>query len=148
MQKHYFPNTKAMQLEFLNSQIIANESKLQLGVVNKNNNLMSGVISLNSINYINRSCEISIVMGSKSARTLRYFIESINLICKHAFETLNMNRIYSGTIAKEVDQLFCRIFGFKHEGISRQAVYKNGKYCDIYHHSLLEQEYNIKNEKV
>ena len=148
MQKHYFPNTKQMQLEYFKNEIESNQTKLQLGIVQKNKNLFCGIISLNDINYINRCCEISAIIGEKSSRTFQYFAEAVNLTCKHAFETLNMNRIYSGTISKEIDELMCRTLGFVHEGISRKAVYKNGEYHDIYHHAMTIQDYRVNDEKV
>ena len=146
MQQHYFPNTKAIQLEFFKSEIEKSDTKLQLGVVLIDNNLFCGVISLNNIDYINRCCEISAIMGEKSSRKIQYFIEAAKLIIKHGFNTLNMNRIYSGTIAKEIDELLCKTLGFKHEGISRQAIFKSGKYYDIHYHSLIKQDYELKND--
>jgi capsular polysaccharide biosynthesis protein len=35
MQKHYFPNTVAIQLNYFNEHILNNKTKLQLGVVEK-----------------------------------------------------------------------------------------------------------------
>ena len=49
MQQHYFPNTKAKQLEFFKSEIEKSDTKLQLGIVLADNNLYCGVISLNNI---------------------------------------------------------------------------------------------------
>ena len=144
MQQHYFPNTKAMQLQFFKSEIEGSSSKLQLGIVEKKDQLFCGVISLHNIDYINRSCEISCIIGEAKGRNVKNFIEACQLIIQHAFDTLNMNRIYSGTIIKEIDQLFCRSLAFKHEGISRQQVYKNGKYHDVYNHSLLQEDYSSK----
>lgn len=143
MQKHYFPNTKKMQLEYFKKEIESKKTKLQLGIVQKNNNLFCGVISLNDIDYFNRCCEISIIIGEKSSRTLQSFVESVKLTCKHAFTTLNLNRIYSGTISKEIDELFCRTLGFIHEGTSREAVYKNGEYHDVYHHAMTLKDYEV-----
>ena len=148
MQKHYFPNTKQVQLEYFKNEIESNRTKLQLGIVQINKNLFCGIISLNDINYFNRCCEISAIIGEKSSRNLQYFAEAVKLTCKHAFETLNMNRIYSGTISKEIDELMCRTLGFVHEGISRKAVYKNGEYHDIYHHAMTIQDYGVNDEKV
>ena len=62
MQKHYLPNTKALQLKYFWDKIESNQSKLQLGIVQKNKSLFCGVISLNDLNYFNRSCAISILI--------------------------------------------------------------------------------------
>jgi RimJ/RimL family protein N-acetyltransferase len=141
MQQHYFPNTKEKQFDFLKNEIKGSNTKIQLGIVKKNNNLFSGVISLNNIDYLNRSCEISMMIGEVEARKFEYFIEATKLMCLHAFNTLNINRVYSGTISKEIDQLFCRVLGFEHEGVLKQAVYKDGSYYDVYQHALLRENF-------
>ena len=139
MQQHYFPNSREKQLKYFRDEIEGNNKKIQLGIVKQSNNLFCGVISLSNINYLNRNCEIGLIIGEAEARKLKYFIEAVKLISKHAFDTLNLNRIYSGTISKEIDELFCRVLGFKHEGVLRQAVFKNGAYHDIYQHALLKE---------
>ena len=144
MQKHYFPNTMEMQLNFFKEHIQNNKTKLQLGVVEKKTNIFCGVVSLSSIDYLNQSCEFGAIMGEEPSRNIKYFIEAGKLTIKHAFETLNMQRIFSGTIIKEIEDLLCKTLGFKHEGIKRKAVYKNGKFLDVYMHSILKSEYNTK----
>ena len=144
MQKHYFPNTMEMQLNFFKEHIQNNKTKLQLGVVEKKTNIFCGVVSLSNIDYLNQSCEFGVIMGEEIARNIKYFIEAGKLTIKHAFETLNMQRIFSGTINKDIDDLFCRVLGFKHEGIQRKSVYKNGKFIDCYMHAILRSEYDVK----
>jgi [ribosomal protein S5]-alanine N-acetyltransferase len=141
MQQHYYPNTKEKQFKFFRDKIKGDDAKVQLGIVRKSDNLFSGVISLTNINYLNGSCEIGLIIGESEARKLQYFLEATKLMCHHAFNTLNMNRIYSGTTSKEIDQLFCRVFGFKHEGVLKQAVFKDGSYHDVYQHALLRENY-------
>lgn len=140
MQQHYYPNSKELQLKYFKEEIEGNNKKLQLGIVNKSQNLFCGVISLNNIDHLNRCCEVGLIIGEAEARKLQDFIEAVKLTCQHAFDTLNINRIYAGTISKEVDELFCRVLGFEHEGIFRQAVFKNGSYHDIYRHALLKKD--------
>ena len=139
MQKHYYPNSKEMQCKYFREEVEGNDKKIQFGIVQKSKNLFCGVISLSNVDHLNRCCEIGLIIGEAEARKLQYFIEAVKLTCNHAFDTLNINRIYSGTISKEIDELFCRILGFEHEGLSRQAVFKNGGYHDVYRHALLKE---------
>lgn len=143
MQKHYFPNSRELQHKYLNDEIIGSTKKIQLGIVQKNKNLFCGVISLSNIDLLNNSCEISLIIGEAKSRKLEYFIEATKLTCKHAFYSLNINRVYSGTISKEIDELFCRALGFQHEGVLKQAVFKNGIYHDVYQHALLREDCNF-----
>ena len=144
MQKHYFPNTKSIQMNFLKNEIEGSNTKLQLGIFQKDISNLTGVISLSDINYINSTAEVAVFIGEKSGRKLQYFNESVRLVLNHAFNTLNLNRIYSGSFIKEIDVLFCRTLGFTHEGVSKQAVFKNGAYLDVHHHALLKKDFNNK----
>ncbi len=144
MQKHYYPNTKALQLEFFKNEIENNPNKLQLGIFHKKDKSLIGTISLSSIDFFNRSCEIAGLIGEKKYQNFTNMIEACKLLISHAFETLNMHRVYGGSIIKEVDEMFCRVLGFTHEGVRRKCVYKNGKYHDAYCHSILREEYHEK----
>ena len=74
MQKHYFPNTKSMQHKLFQNEIEGNSSKLQLGIVFKDDNTFIGTISLNNIDYISRKCEISGFIGEKKYQNMKPFI--------------------------------------------------------------------------
>ena len=147
MQQHYFSNTKEKQLNFFKSQVENNPSKIQLGILNLKDSILIGVISLSNINYINRTAEFAVIIGEKKYKNFNYFIEAARLIINHGFETLNLNRISSATIVKEIDTMFCKVLGFTHEGIFKEAVFKNGKYVDVYSHALLKKNYKKKIKK-
>ncbi|UCC95302.1 MAG: GNAT family N-acetyltransferase [Candidatus Omnitrophota bacterium] len=146
-QHHYFPNTRKKQLQFYKDEIENNKTRLQLGIVDKKNKILVGMITLNLIDYLNQKCEIAGFIGEKKYQNVSYFIEACKLIIKHAFDNLNMNRIYGSTMKKEISQLFCRALGFKEEGIKRSDVYKNGKYYDVYLVGLLREEFYAKTER-
>ena len=141
MQYHYFPNTKDLQKKYLLNEILNNENKVQLGIFHKKNKILIGVISLNNIDYKNRECEISGMLGEKKYRNLSNYLEAAKLIIIHGFNTFNMNRIYSGAINKEVENMFVKFLGFKNEGRLRENIFKNGKYFDTYIHSILKSEF-------
>ena len=141
MVKHYYPNTRGMQLGFFKKEIENNPNKLQLGIFHKKDKVLIGTVSLSDIDFFNRQCEIAGLIGEKKYQNFRNMIEACKLLIKHAFETLNMHRVYGGSIIKEVDEMFCRVLGFTHEGIRRECVYKNGMHHDAYCHSILRKEY-------
>ncbi len=147
MQKHYFPNTKTQQLNFYRNEIENSKTKLQLGIVHKKDNKLIGTISLNYIDFLNRKCEISGFIGEKKYQNIKLFMDANKIIIKHAFENLNMHKIYGGTILKEISSMYCRVLGFKEEGIKRREIYKNGKYNDVYLIGLIKEEYYAKLQK-
>ncbi len=139
MQKRYFPNTATQQVEFYRNNIHHSTSKLQLGIYLKCEKTLIGVVSLNEINYINRACEFSIIVGVKKFHNMNNFREASSLIINHAFQSLNMNRIYSGTISKQIQEFMCKVLNFSAEGVAKQAVYKDGKYHDVYLQGLIKE---------
>ena len=141
MQKHYYPNTKSKQLDYYKNEIENSTTKLQLGILHKKDNILIGVISLSDIDFLNRKCEISGLIGEKNYQNMKYIVEACKLIIKHAFDQLNMHKVYGGTIIKELSLMLCRVLGFKEEGLKRSDVYKNGKYNDIYLIGLMKEEY-------
>jgi [ribosomal protein S5]-alanine N-acetyltransferase len=137
MQKHYFPNSREKQLKFFRDEIEGNNKKIQLGIYHKEDKILIGAISLNNINFQHRKCEISGFIGEKKYQTLKPFLESNKLLIKHAFEQLNMNRIYGGALNEDVSDFFVRFLNFKKEGVLIRDVYKNGKYHNLYLIALL-----------
>lgn len=133
MQKHYFPNTKLMQMEFFRGEIANQASnKLQLGILHKQDQVIIGVISLSNIDFLNQKCEIGGLIGEKKYKNVTYWIEANRLIIKHAQNSLNMQRIYGASFIKEVAIFYERLLGFEKEGILKKDVFKNGVFNDVY----------------
>ena len=142
MQKHYFPNTREMQVEFYRKEIAGNRNKVQLGICDIKGGEIVGVVSLSNIEHLNQKAEISIIMGEVEYRKLHYVVEVLRLVLEHAFNTLNLQRIYAGSLHNKFVELCCRALGFSREGILRKDVYKNGEYCDVYLFAILREEFN------
>ena len=140
MQQHYFPNSKELQLKYFKEEIEGSDKKLQLGIYHKKDKILIGTISLNNIDFQHRKCEISGFIGEKKYQTLKPFLEANKLLIKHAFEQLNMNRIYGGALNKDVSDFFVRMLNFETEGVLIDDVYKNGKYHDVYLIGLLKAD--------
>jgi RimJ/RimL family protein N-acetyltransferase len=143
LQKHYFPNSIELQKNFLNS--ISSQKTLILGICDIKYTEIIGVVSLSSINYINRSAEFSCIIASEEDRNVSVFVETLKLILKHAFLSLNLNKVYGGSISKNLVKLIVRVSNGKIEGVSRQEMFKNGEYHDTYNFSTLRDEFiNLK----
>jgi RimJ/RimL family protein N-acetyltransferase len=138
MQKHYFPNTKSMQHKLFNDEIEGSVKKLQLGIIDKKDNVLIGTISLSNIDYISRKCEISGFIGEKKYQSMKPFLEANKLIIRHAFNELNLHRIYGGSLSQDVINIYCRLLGFKSEGVLEKDVFKGGKYRDVFNIGLLK----------
>ena len=141
MQKHYYPNSKELQLKYFKEEIEGSDKKLQLGIYHKKDKYLIGTISLNNINFQHRKCEISGFIGEKKYQTLKPFLEANKLLIKHAFEQLNMNRIYGGALNKDVSDFFVRMLNFETEGVLIDDVYKNGHWNNVHLIGLLKKDY-------
>ena len=141
-QKHYFPNTSSKQSEFLN-EIENKEDLIVLGLFYKN--ILVGVCSLNDINFFNRNCSISIFIGEK-VKDENVALESFYLLLKHAFFSLNLNKVKMGQHI-HLKFFFTKLslaYGFYNEGVSRSEIFKNGKYYDVINSSVFKDDFEEK----
>ncbi len=144
LQKHYFPNTLENQINFWENHIAKSTSKFQVGICKNESAKIIGVSSLNNIDYINRKCEFSIIIGEKKEQNVTIFIEACKLIFNHAFNTLNMNKIYGGSISKDLVLLMTRLLNCKQDGVAPEDIYKDGTYHDAYLYSILKKDFTFK----
>ena len=95
-----------------------------------------------NIDTVARSGEVGIMLGDKSVWNQGYGTETMRLLLKHGFETLNLNRVQ---LYVYNDNLWAiRAYekvGFVHEGRRRQAEYKDGKYKDVLVMAILRDEW-------
>lgn len=133
MQKHYYPNSKDDQLNFFKENLKNSHKNFQLGIVEKKDNNLIGVISLNQIDHINKKCKVAVIIGDKEYKSMDYFLESNRLIFKHAVNTLSIRRIEGGSLSKEIAIMHERMLGFHSEGIRKQEIFKDGEYRDVYY---------------
>lgn len=105
-----------------------------------------GNTSLMGIDWKDRLAEIGIFIGEKSFWGQGYGRDTMRLMLRHGFETLNLNRIWLRVFEPNVWAI--RSYenaGFVHEGRLRQAIFLNGKYYDVLLMSVLRDEWIEKN---
>jgi len=100
-----------------------------------------------NIEWPHRAAELGIMIGDKSTWDQGYGTETMQLLLRHGFETLNLNRIYLRVYSNNPRAV--RSYeksGFVMEGTLRQGVYKHGGYADVHIMSVLRSEWDARRE--
>lgn len=110
---------------------------------------MIGNCAVFGIDAVNRQGELGIMLGEKDEWNKGYGTETMALLVRHCFETLNLNRAFLRVYAENVraKRSYDKA-GFVEEGRLREAVYKHGRYDDVIVMSVLRSEWAaLKEEK-
>lgn len=137
MDKHIWPNTRAMQLEFVET---IPETDLVLGVSDKQNRFC-GIVSLNDISFIHGRANHSQMMDTSQKINPKITVEANHLLFRHAFDNLRLTTIYGGSVNKEKTDLMVRFYRFELDGVRPNYLYKGGIYRDLYLISLRKENY-------
>lgn len=140
-----FPVSREQQAKFVEEQL-GNRSTLLLSIIDQRNSKHIGVISLKSIDLINKTAEIAIVIGKTKLPGAA--LEAMALMTQHAFERLNLQRLYAGQhegLWKWVNSL--ELIGYKIEGYRKNAGMRNGSYDTVLTAITSEDYFQIKKKR-
>lgn len=138
-----FPSTIEGLREYID---FYNKSKdgMLLGIFLKKSSKHIGNITLHQISWKDRHAEIGIIIGDKKSRGKGYATEAISLVAGHAFNKLNLHKLYTGMVkGNEASKRAFEKVGFKVEGVLREHFYLNSKYLDCYRMGLLRNEFKF-----
>ena len=112
-------------------------------IVTLENDEMIGTISLENINYRNRSAELGVFIGDENYRGKGIGKEAIHLILDYGFNYLNLNSIQLTVLSFNERAIACyKKCGFKEAGRLREDYYLNGRYYDKILMDILKSEFN------
>jgi diamine N-acetyltransferase len=101
-----------------------------------------GNCAFDEIDHRLHSAEVGIMIGEKSYWNKGYGTETMRLLLRVGFGTLNLNRIYLRVDESNLGGI--RAYekaGFIHEGKFRQGTYRDGQYEDLLFMSVLREEW-------
>ncbi|OUQ86314.1 GNAT family N-acetyltransferase [Brevibacillus brevis] len=127
---------------FVNQVILHASSSKSYMIVDSQTNRPIGITSLIQIDLKNRNAECIIDIGEKEYWGKGYGREALKLLLDYAFLEMNLHRVSLRVFSfnERAIKLYERL-GFKQEGISRQFLFREGKWHDIVHMGILQQEY-------
>lgn len=103
-----------------------------------------GNISLKQIYWYDRTAELTIIIGEKQRWDCGYGTEAVRTLLRHAFEELNLHRIWLTVAVDNRRAIRCyEKCGFIREGTLRDAVYRQARYQDRYLMSVLSTEFRV-----
>lgn len=109
----------------------------------------TGVISLNNIDYINRSASFGVFVADKKNNNKGIASESSKIILDFAFNGIGLNRIDLEVLTKNKNAIYLyKKLGFKDEGIKRAKFFADNSFHDVKIMSILKSEYKTDINKI
>lgn len=119
------------------------ENIVFLGIALKENDRLIGATDLTLGAFRDRSASFGISIGAKDEWNKGYGTEATRLMVEYGFLTLNLNRI--SLTVYEFNPRAVRTYekvGFQREGVLRQAVYREGRFWDVYTMGILRVDWD------
>lgn len=136
-----WPTSYEKTLKWYNN-VLFDGSKLNLSIVDKENDELIGMTGLLNIDRVNHHAQLYITIGNKKYRGRRLPDEVIPLVLEYGFSELELKKIYLYTLPNnERGRHVYERNGFRQDGILRRQVYCRGKQQDLYVHSILKEEF-------
>lgn len=117
---------------------------VRCAMVRKDQDEILGLVTLASIDYLNQSAELHIMIGDKAEQGHGLGTFAVQNMLRHAFYNMNLHRVELTVLTDNTRaQHVYEKCGFKREGVKRQSNYKKGKFHDMYCYSILKEEFIV-----
>lgn len=124
-------------------RLLRRGERIDLGVFLEKSRTLLGRVSLHSIQWgIQRSGAVSYWLDKEHAGK-GYATEAAATMISFAFEEMRLHRIYVDILPENKPSLaMARKLGFRSEGLSKKALFLDGRWHDVMRFALLEEEYD------
>ena len=124
-----------------------NESgrSVRLAICTTDDDKLIGYANLLNIDYKNRNCEFSIVIGDKNFHGKGIAIKVRNILFRHGFQNLGMERIWVHVLSTNIPAIIeGERYGYVKEGVLRKAEFQSGELIDVFVYSMLKDEFEAR----
>jgi RimJ/RimL family protein N-acetyltransferase len=139
---HRFPVTAEMEAAWFETRLNDRSGETcTLAIDDLTDDAFVGYVHLVNMDWIGRTAEFGISIGAKDRHGRGLGRESLDIMARHGFDILNLNRIWLRAAA--FNDRAIKLFhsaGFVDEGRLRQHAYVAGQYCDVIVMGLLRQD--------
>ncbi|MCW5889692.1 MAG: GNAT family N-acetyltransferase [bacterium] len=133
------PHTEASSRAFIASLDPARDQVF--AIMTRGDGIHVGTCGLHEIDATSRHARLGMVIGRKDHWGRGFATEAIVLLCQHAFETLNLRRLWLSCYATNDRALrLYRRLGFEVEGRLREHAFIEGQYVDELQLGMLRGE--------
>ena len=140
-----FPTTMAQLEAWIDG--LPDRGDLLLAIRTSDERRHVGNLALNTILWVHRSAELSIMIGAKDVWGRSYGTEAIALLTAHAFASMGLHRVWSESPNPAFNETM-RKLGWVKEGVKREAFQVDGKPVDLTCWSILETEWREGNGRL
>lgn len=134
--------SEAIEKEWVKQKMMDNRKDIYLAICLKKNDRMIGYLSINGIDYINRSATAGGIVIDKEFQDGIIKYEAGVLSRELVFDHLNLNRLTAHCLTSNItSSLIMEATGYVKEGKKRQSIYKDGEYHDQFIYSLIREDY-------
>ena len=115
-------------------------NQVRCAIVDDKDDKILGIVSLVSIDHMNQSGELHIMIGNNENQNKGLGTFAVKEMINHAFNNLNLHRIELTVLDsnKRAQHLYEKV-GFVREGTKKQAKYKNGEFVDMHIYALIKE---------
>jgi len=142
-----FPTSLAAERKWIENVGLSEKpfKDIVCGIVLNRGDRLIGMIGLHKINWVNRNAVSGMMIGEPECRGKGYGPEAKDLLLGHAFQTLGLHRVSSIAFANNARSLgSLRKSGYREEGRSREAVWRDGAWVDEIQFAILDHEWRAR----
>ena len=122
-------------------QITSSKNAVMFAVCDKANDIHIGNIKLDNFDWVNRTCDLGLLLGDRSYWGKGIGTEVMRLTLSYAFGQLNIRKVLLAVYANNPGaiNLYEKV-GFKNEGCLRAQVFVKGEYIDKHYMGIFINE--------
>lgn len=121
--------------------ITSSKNAVMFAICDIKNDLHIGNIKVDSFDWVNRTCELGLLLGDRSYWGKGVGTEVMRLTLRYAFEQLNMRKVVLAVYSNNPGaiKLYEKV-GFQREGCLRAQIFSKGEYIDKYYMGIFSNE--------
>ena len=142
LSRNILPRTKEEYKKYLESLQKDLPDELTFEIFLKTEKLPIGICELSEIDWINQVSFVGILIGEIAYWGQNFCTETIKLLCKYAFEELNLHKLKYVAFSSNMASLRCaEKAGFSLEATLKKEIYIDGQYYNSIFYTLFSDDW-------